>query len=72
MRYAFSFVPWRFALLSCALYLTFQLVIGLVMHATIGERDWAVGGPHWFWLILNAGVFFGASAIAWRFTFPQF
>jgi hypothetical protein len=73
MRYAFTFIPWQFALLSCALYLAFQGAIGLVILAAVSAAGtvWGVSGPRWLWLGLNAAIFSAASVIAWRFSFPR-
>lgn len=70
MRFAFQYVPFRFAVTSCAVYL---LLIGVLagVGMLVASRGWAISGPRWFWLTLNAVFFLAASAVAWRVLYPR-
>jgi hypothetical protein len=72
VRFAFEFIPFRFALLSCAIYMVFLIVIALAAVIASAGRDWAISGPRWFWLTLNAAIFFAGSALAWKIIWPHF
>src|SRR5579864_434523 len=63
MRLLFWFIPMRFALLSCAIYLGLVVALGVVgvLVAVLGAKifgGFVIGGYRWFWLAINAGVFF--------------
>ena len=75
MRLVFALIPWRFALLSCAVYLAFIVVLGFVGVASIvllavKKHGVLIVYPRWFWLTLNTGVFLAASVIAWKISAP--
>jgi len=73
MRFVFQFVPIRFALLSCGIYL--GLVAGLAIAAAfinvVVFKNWGFSASRSTWLVLNAGVFFAASALAWRVLYTR-
>ncbi len=73
MRFIFQFVPIRFALLSCVIYLV--LVAGFAMLAAfinvVVFKNWGFSAYRLIWLVLNAGVFFVASAVAWRIVYAR-
>jgi hypothetical protein len=57
MRFVFQFVPLRFALLSCVIYLA--LLAGFVMLAAfinvVVFKNWGFSASRSIWLLLNAG-----------------
>jgi hypothetical protein len=73
MRFAFQFVPIRFALLSSAIYLA--PVAGLAMLAAfinvVVFKNWGFSASRSVWLVLNAGVFLAASVLAWRILYAR-
>ena len=73
MRFIFQFVPIWFALLSCVIYLA--LVAGFAMLAAfinvVVFKNWGFSASRLIWLVLNAGVFFVASAVAWRIVYAR-
>ena len=73
MRFVFQFVPIRFALLSWAIYLA--LISALAMVAAfinvVVFKNWGFSASRGTWLVLNAGVFFAASALAWRVLYTR-
>lgn len=73
MRFVFQFVPIRFALLSCGFYLALISALAIVAaFINVGVfKNWGFGASRGAWLGLNAGVFFAASALAWRVLYTR-
>ena len=73
MRFVFQFVPIRFALLSCGFYLALISALAIVAaFINVGVfKNWGFSASRGAWLGLNAGVFFAASALAWRVLYTR-
>ena len=73
MRFVFQFAPIRFALLSCAFYLAriSALAILAAFMNVVVFKNWGFSASRVAWLVLNTGVFFCASALAWRVLYTR-